>query len=452
MSSSSQHSNFSNRLGFIAAAAGSAVGLGNIWKFPYEAGEHGGGIYLMMYIFFTIVLGYPLVVGELTIGRNSPNSLYGAFTHKGRGGKAFALIMAIMALCIYSFYNIITGWLLGYGVEIVRGTLLASNDFKAFFQDFQSSLPKGFLYTLVMMLLIAYINQSKVADGIERWCKVLMPLFFLILIVLVVYVLFLPGALEGLKFFFWPDKAAFSMKGMVSAMSQAFLSLGLGCGIMITYGSYVDKKENLNTSAAAITLSDTVVAIMAGMLIFPLIASQGVSPNEGPALVFISLPGIFQQLGSVAGPLFGFIFFMLLLFAAVTSSMSLLEVPVAYLQQAMGWKRRKSVGVASIVATLLSIPSILGCAGIAPFADLLTLGGKSYDALDFFAMLTLDLGIPTMTFFTSLYILYLNIKARGTQKENKVSFPLSLPFTFVYPVLVGIIVLLNICQKLDLIS
>ena len=322
---------FSGRLGFVAAAAGSAIGLGNIWKFPYEAGEDGGAAFLLIYIICIIAIGFPVMVSEIAIGRKAQTDAYGAYTKLGN--KKWGLIGAFGIICgimILSFYNVVAGWAFGYFLQILFGDLLEVDNFGSFFTDYVTDFWDNLIYSLSFMLLTGFIVAKGIKEGIETAAKILMPLLFLILIVLIVYALTLDNAMDGVKFYLFPDFSAIKLKTIYSALGQAFFSLSLGMGALITYGSYIRSRENIIKSAAVVTVADTSVAFLAGLLIFPLVFSQGQAPSEGPGLVFVALPGIFQQMGPFMGKFVGSSFFLLLCFAALTSTISLLEVPVAY--------------------------------------------------------------------------------------------------------------------------
>ncbi len=441
---SSQKNTFSSRLGFLAAAAGSAIGLCNIWKFPYEVARYGGGSYILLYLFFAVLLAFPAVMADLQLGRSAKGGLYGAFAQGGRWGSRLTLGMVILALFYYAFYNVIVGWVLGYLVALLRGELLGCGDYAAFYAAFQGNVSHNILYTLIVMVGVGLINQADLTTGIERWCKVLLPLLLFFLLLLMGYVLTLPGAIKGLAFLFTPRAEALSLAAVTSAMTQSFLSLGLGCGILITYGAYVDKKEDLRQSSAIIVASDVLVALLAAMLILPLIFSQNISATEGTSLVFISLPYIFAQLGPMVGVAVGSAFFFFLLFAAITSSIALLEVPAGYLQQALGWSRRRSVAITSLVATSLSIPCILGQGGVAPFAHLMTLQGVPYNYFDS-TVLVIEALLPIIAWGSIAYVV---LESQCREGARKWCFPLTAPYTYGYLLLIALIALANIWMKL----
>ena len=254
---------FSTRLGFLAAASGAAIGLANIWKFPYEVGQHGGAWYLIIYTFFIFVLGYPLVLVKTAIGRKQGKGLYETYRSKG-SWNLLAFLPLMICVGVLSFYNVVTGWLLGYGVEIVRGHCLGAQDMRAFFESFIGSVPTNLFYNGLISLAVIAIVRLGVEKGIEKWSKILMPLFLCILIGLIVYACSLTGAKEGIAFYLWPKRELLTIQSFGSALSHAFMSLALGTGVMITYGAYASKQENIVQDATFVVLADFLVAFLAG--------------------------------------------------------------------------------------------------------------------------------------------------------------------------------------------
>lgn len=394
---------FSSRLGFIFAAAGSAVGLGNIWKFPYEAGSNGGAIFLLIYLVFTVVICYPIMVGEIAIGRRTHADAYGAY--KKLGGKRWGgvgLFGIICGVMILSFYNVVAGWAFGYFLQISFGNLLHSPDYSGFFGGYVADIWDNFFYSFCFMIITAFIVVRGVQNGIEKASKILMPVLFIILIGLIIYALTLPNATEGLEFYLLPDFSKFNLETLYSALGQAFFSLSLGMGALITYGSYIGKDDNIITSAALITIMDTSVAFLAGLLIFPLIFSQHMAPTEGPGLIFVVLPGVFNAMGPIMGRVIGGGFFLLVCFAALTSTISLLEVPAAYLVDEKKLPRKKVVWGLALFIFIVGLPSMLsqGAAGI--FSDLSFYGHK--DFLTFVADVFSDVSLPLGGCLMSIFI------------------------------------------------
>mgnify|MGYP001324479963 CR=1 FL=1 len=446
---------FSSRVGFILAAAGSAVGLGNIWKFPYEVGQNGGAAFLLIYLILTFLICYPIMVGEISIGRNVGRDAYGSYT--ALGGKRWGILGLFGILCgfmILSFYNVVAGWAFGYFLEISFGSLLDEPDFGTFFGSYVNDFWDNLIFSACFMLITAAIVARGVQKGIEAAARIMMPLLFIILIALIMYAVTLPNALDGIKFYLVPDFSQLNLQTLYSAMGQAFFSLSLGMGALITYGSYLSKKEDIMGSAAVITLTDISVAFLSGLMIFPLVFSQGVTPAQGPALVFVVLPGIFHSMGPLLGKIIGGGFFLLLCFAALTSTVSLLEVPVAYFVDQKRWKRLRTVILLASFIFILGLPSMLS-QGVVPALNALTFyQGK--DFLTFVAEVFSDISLPLGGFLMTIFIItrwrtesmskeletgsgnYL-----GSLKEKYINFSIR----YLAPVLLGIFSILIILDK-----
>ncbi|GAB3335771.1 sodium-dependent transporter [Marivirga atlantica] len=352
---------FSSKIGFILAAAGSAVGLGNIWKFPFEVGEGGGAAFVFVYLIFCFILCFPVMITEIAMGRKTSKNPVGAFNSLGyKKWNFIGKIGIISGFLILSFYNVVAGWAFGYFLEMLSGNFDIGNQFGDYIKD----VYKVGGYAIVFMLTTAFIVSKGVSGGIEKASKILMPTLLIMIIGLVIYSLTLPHALEGLSFYLVPDFSKLTTKVIGSAMGQAFFSLSLGMGALITYGSYVGKKDNIVSSAAFITLTDVGIAVIAGMMMFPLVAylTDGTmeGAGQGAGLIFAVLPGAFETLGPVLGVVIGSAFFLLLSFAALTSTVSLLEVPVAYTVDELNMKRGKAVWLVAGVIFLIGLPSLVG--------------------------------------------------------------------------------------------
>lgn len=354
---------FTNRLGFILAAAGSAVGLGNIWKFPFEVGLGGGAAFVFMYLIFCFILCFPVMVTEVAIGRKTQKNAVGAFDALGyKRWNFIGKIGLVAGVLILSFYNVIAGWAFGYFFEMLKGNFSVAQNFTSFTSDF---LKVG-LYAIVFMFFTGYFVAKGVSGGIEKLAKILMPSLIIMILCLVAYSLTLPNSLAGVEFYLIPNFEAINIATIGGALRQAFFSLSLGMGALITYGSYLSRNDNIITSSAFITLADVGIAFIAGLMIFPLVAYNNggdmslVSSNQaGPALIFITLPGVFETLGGNVGVFVGAFFFLLLSFAALTSTVSLLEVPVSYVVDEFKVRRKRGVLLVAIVIFLLGIPSLL---------------------------------------------------------------------------------------------
>lgn len=435
--------NFSSRIGFIAAAAGSAVGLGNIWGFPYEAGAGGGAIFVLVYLFFCFALCFPVMLTELAIGRKSGRNAVGAFEAIGHKKWNFIGKLGVLSgVLILSFYNVIAGWAFGYTFEMAAGNFEITEHFRAY----TSNVYTVGLYGLLFMVATAFIVSKGVSGGIEKAAKILMPSLIVMMVSLIVYSLFLPNAMAGIKFFLLPDFSKLTLPVAFNAMGQAFFSLSLGMGTFITYGSYINKNDNLVGSAALITLADVGIAIIAGLMIFPLIGfiSGGTlsGVGRGPELIFVTLPHIFGEIGPQAGPIVGMVFFSLLCFAALTSTVSLLEVPVSYVVDEFKISRKKAAWLMSGIVYLVGIPSLLGNGYSAFFTEFITyIDAASYtDFLSFIVNVANDsflpLGGALMVFFASHIWKKANLEAEiAIGYENYENSWIKKYLRFVMPVL-----------------
>jgi NSS family neurotransmitter:Na+ symporter len=339
-------------MGFIFAAAGSAIGLGNIWRFPYIVGENGGGAFVIIYILFVLVIGLPYMFAELALGRSVQKNPVGAIEaiRPHSKWKGVGYLGVLTGAGILSFYGVIAGWTVGYIFKMATSNV---GDFGAFISNPLMVVP----LLAAFIFLTALIVYGGVEGGIERWTKILMPILFIIMAGLIVYVLTLDGAMKGLLFYLTPDFSKVTGKTLLAALGQAFFSLSLGMGLMITYGSYVSKKEDIVTSALYISLFDTLIALMAGLIIFPALFAMGENPAAGPSLVFVIFPKLFAQMPG--GYIVGAFFFLLLSIAALTSTISLLEVPVAYFVDEKKVDRKKYVWIVAAFAFLMGLPSAL---------------------------------------------------------------------------------------------
>lgn len=358
--------NFSGQLGFIFAAAGSAIGLSNIWRFPYLTGQNGGAVFVIIFLLFIFIFGVPVMIGEIAIGRAAGSDAYGSYTKLGnkRWGLV-GLFGVISGLVILSYYNVVAGWAFGYFLETIFGDLLSQTDFGAFFGSFVNDITRVLSYTLVFIIITALFIVAGIRKGVERANRILMPALFITLIGLIIYSLTLPGATEGVTFYIIPDFSEVTMHTIFEALKLSFFALSLGVGGMITYGSYLKKTENIVQSSFIITIAYAVVAFLAGLMVFPLVFSAGLSPAEGPPLVFMIMPRTFQTMGPVIGKIAGGSFFLLLCFAAITSCFSLLELGTTYLVDQKKFNRTKVVWGLSALVFIMGIPSMLSF-GIIP--------------------------------------------------------------------------------------
>ncbi|HPF04128.1 MAG TPA: sodium-dependent transporter, partial [Bacteroidales bacterium] len=396
----SERDYFSGRFAVVAAVTGSAIGLGNIWRFPYVAGENGGGAFLLIYLVCVLAIGVPVMTSEFVIGRLAQRNPYGAFKKLAPGKPWFliGLMGVAAAFMILSFYTTVAGWTLEYLYQSVTGNLVGKNDVEltAMYDNFLGSSFRPLLWFLIFMGMTGYIIISGVREGIEKYTKVMMPFLFVLLILLCVRSLTLPGAGAGLKFLFHPDLSKVTPKTILEALGQSFFSLSIGMGTLITYASYIKKDENLASSAGMITLADTAVAVIAGIAIFPAVFALGGSPASGTGLVFIVLPGIFSKMP--LGSIFAFIFFLLLSIAALTSTISVLEVIVAYLVEELKMSRRKATIAATLSVSVLGIITVLSFGAL---KDIQLAGKNIFGMLEY---LTSNIMLPVGGFFIVIFI------------------------------------------------
>ncbi|MCZ6898883.1 MAG: sodium-dependent transporter [Bacteroidetes bacterium] len=449
---------FTSKLGFIAAAAGSAVGLGNIWKFPFEVGEGGGAAFVAMYLGFCFLLCFPVMIAEIAIGRKTQRNPVGAFKALGYGNWSFIGHLGVLSgFLILSFYNVVAGWSFGYFIEMLLGNFEIGNNFGAFTSD----IIKVGSYAVVFMLATAFIVSKGVAGGIEKAAKILMPTLIIMILSLVIYALTLPHAMKGVEFYLVPDFSVINFEVVYSALGQAFFSLSLGMGALITYGSYVPKDYNIISSAAFITLADVGIAFIAGLMMFPFVAyqTQGVMENfqGGPGLIFETLPGVFETLGGL-GIVVGAFFFLLLSFAALTSTVSLLEVPVSYIVDEYKVKRVKAVWLVAIIIFFIGIPSLLANGASSFFTQFVTYFGadSATDFMTFIGHVANDSFLPLGGFLISVFTAYVwkkhNLNKEigfgfknfnGSWVEKYINFGIS----YLCPSILGFIFILTVLSR-----
>jgi neurotransmitter:Na+ symporter, NSS family len=386
-----------SRFAFVLAAAGSAIGLGNIWRFPVSASEGGGGAFLLIYLLCVALVALPVMLAEMVVGRAGEKNPVGALQHLRPGSRWYFIgVMGVATgVIILSYYSVIAGWTLYYFFQSALGTFTPGADTEAIFLGMAGNAGLELGFHALFMGITVVVVAGGIRGGIERTIKILMPLFFVLLIVLVVRAVTLPGANVGLAYYLTPDFSQVTGRVWLSALGQAFFSLSLGMGVMITYGSYLAKKENLPASAGFVAGADTIIAVLAGFIIFPAIFFAGLEPGTGgPALVFIALPQIFSQMpgGALGGIIFGSTFFLLLAVAALTSAISLLEVVVAHMVDDWGWARKKAAWLVGAGIYLVGVPSALSLGAVAGLSELPFLGIGFLDLMDKIAEFTLILG------------------------------------------------------------
>lgn len=410
MSDSSQpRALWGSRLGFILAAAGSAVGLGNIWKFPYITGNNGGGAFVLVYLICIALVGLPIMMAELMIGRHTRRDAVGAFIRlEGRRSpwRMAGWVSILAAFVILSYYSVVAGWTLDYLFRALQGAFAAppgtaptqvATQITAMFDGLEKSGARQVLWHLTFIVLCLGIVIGGVKKGIERWSKILMPILLGLLVLLFINGMLSDGARQGLEFMFRPDFHKLTPGAVLEALGHAFFTLSLGMAAMITYGSYLSRQENLFDASLRIALLDTGIALMAGLAIFPIVFSAGMQPGAGPGLVFKTIPMVFSSLPG--GNLLALLFFLLLAFAALTSAISLLESQVAYLIDERGWGRKQATAFMAVLAFVVGIPSALSSNLLTHLTPIGQLG--VFDSIDLIASNYL---LPISGLLTALYV------------------------------------------------
>ncbi|QKG84829.1 sodium-dependent transporter [Kroppenstedtia pulmonis] len=376
---------WSSKFGFILASIGSAVGLGSIWKFPYIAGENGGGAFVLLFLLCVVLMGMPVLISEIVLGRSTQRNPVGAFRKLAPNTPWFitGYIGIIATLLILAFYSTVGGWTLTYTLDAFTNSFhqITINEAESSFTTFISHPFIPIFWQAAFLILTMIICYFGLQKGIERTNKILMPLLGILLVILVIRSVTLPGAMEGIHFILYPDWSKVTVSTFFEALGMAFFSLSVGAGCMVTYGSFLSKKENIPNAVGNIVLFSTLVSLAAGLAIFPAVFSLGYEPGIGPPLVFITLPAVFAQMP--AGGFFAALFFLLLTVAALTSAISLLEVSLRYTEDEHGWTRKKGIMIISTVIFLLGIPATLSYSSL---SDFYTVSGLTiFDTLDFIA-------------------------------------------------------------------
>ena len=395
---------FSGKIGFIMAAAASAVGLGNLWRFPYLAAEYGGGIFLLVYLIVVVTFGFTLMITEIAIGRKTGKSALGAFEEFGQKYRFIGILQTIIPLIIVPYYCVITGWVMKYAFDYLTGSgsELSQSDFFGDFTQFSLDgvLDSPFIWFILVAVIVMLAVSRGVEKGVERISKVLMPILLVLLVGLCVYTFTIPGIWDGLKYYLYPDFSHLSASTFLGAIGQLFYSMSLAMGIMIAYGSYMKKDVPIESSVRRISITDTSVAILAGLLIVPVVYvfSNG-NMVSGPGLMFETLPSVFGDM--FGGNVIGAVFFILVLFAALTSAISLFEALSSIIIDRWGLTRRKAVALVLIAVLVLGS---LSCFGYGPLSGIEILGLKF---LDFFDFISNSILMPIVAILTCLFVGYI---------------------------------------------
>ena len=400
----SERGRFGSKIGIVLATAGSAVGLGNVWRFPYMTGENGGAAFLLLYVACILILGVPGMISEFIVGRRAQSNAARAYDQlsNGRPWRLVGYLGILTSTIILGFYAVVAGWCLQYLFAAIVGQLNGDADYvKNYFQEFSSDSVKPVLWGVYFILVTQWVVARGVRGGIERASKWLMPILLVLLVVLVIASCMLPGAMEGVRFLLKPDFSKLSSSVLIEALGQAFFSLSLGTACLCTYASYFSRETNLMRSASQIALLDTFIAILAGLMIFPAAASVGVSPDSGPALIFITLPNVFQQ-AFAAVPAIGYVvsvmFYALLVFAALTSTISMHEIGTAFFTEELHMPRRYSAWVVTVAASLLCV-CCAWSVGAMPYLKI-----ASWSLMDFCDQLTANIMLPLGGMLACLFV------------------------------------------------
>ena len=390
---------FGTTFGFLMAAVGSAVGLGNIWGFPNKMGANGGFTFLVIYLILAALCGFIVMVGELALGRKTGRGAIGAYKVLSKRFKWLGWLGVLSAFLILGFYFVVSGWTAEYMVHSVTGSLArytTADEYKSVFENFIQNPWRPVLYTALFVLATHFVIAMGVQKGIERSAKVLMPLLFVILIALSIHSLLMPGGEEGLRFLFRPDFSKVTPSTVLVALGQAFFSLSIGIGTMVTYASYFKPDTNLRHTALNVTILDTLVAVLAGVVIFPAVFSVGIEPSSGPSLVFITLPGIFNSMP--LSMVWSSVFFLLLVVAALTSTISLHEVITAYMHEE--WHMSRRVAAWSTTGACMALAAVASLSlGVLKGWNIF--GLTIFDSLDY---LTANILLPAGGFFTCIFV------------------------------------------------
>lgn len=399
-----ERANFGSKLGVILATAGSAVGLGNVWRFPYMTGENGGAVFIMIYVICVVLLGIPCMVSEFIVGRHGQSNTARAY-RKLAGGTPWSLIgyMGVLTgFLITGYYAVVSGWCLQYIFASLIGHLQGDPEyFKTYFTELATHPVKPVLWTVIILGITYLIIEHGVRDGIERASKLLMPTLFILLLIIVGASCMLPNADKGIEFLFKPDYDKLTGDVFLGALGQSFYSLSIAMGCLCTYASYFSRYTNLTKSASQIAIIDCLVAILAGLMIFPAAFSVGVNPDSGPSLIFITLPNVFQQ-AFASMPLVGYcislLFFVLLSLAALTSLMSLHEVSTAFIHEELKMSRKKAALLVTVTTSVIGAFCSLSMGAV----DGLVFFGKSL--FDWFDFITGQIFLPIVGFLTCIFI------------------------------------------------
>lgn len=444
-----KRSMFSGKLGFVLAAAGSAVGLGNIWRFPYLAARYGGGIFLLVYLILVVSLGFSLMIAEVAIGRKTKLSAIGAFRKLSEKWKFLGYLASVVPIIIFPYYCVIGGWVVKYLlVYATGGGMEAAGD--TYFNDYIAQPAEPILWLAVYIGLTAVIVFFGVQKGIEKASRIMMPALVVLTLGVAAYSVTRPGALEGVAYYLIPDFSRFSVNTVLGAMGQMFYSMSLAMGIMVTYGSYMKREDDLEKSVSQIEIFDTGIAFLAGLMVIPAVfafsGGDEAALNQGAGLMFVTLPKVFADAGTL-GLVFGGLFFLLVLFAALTSSVSLMETVVSIFQDTFHWSRKFTCTLVMVACLVLALPSSLGYGVLDWIAPL------GFSLLDFFDFISNSVLMPIVALLTCLFVGWV-VKPKLVVDEVKRSsrFPREKLFVvvirYVAPICILLVLISSVLDKL----
>ena len=442
---------FSGKLGFVLAAAGSAVGLGNIWRFPYLAAKYGGGIFLLVYLVLVVSLGFSLMIAEVAIGRKTKLSAIGAFRKLREKWKFLGYLSSLVPMIIFPYYCVIGGWVVKYLLVYATGQgAAAAGD--SYFNDYIAKPAEPILWLAVYVGITAVIVFFGVQKGIEKASRIMMPALVVLTLGVAAYSVTRPGALEGVAYYLIPDFSRFSVNTVLGAMGQMFYSMSLAMGIMVTYGSYMKREDDLEKSVSQIEIFDTGIAFLGGLMVIPAVfafsGGDEAALNQGAGLMFVTLPKVFADAGTL-GLVFGGVFFLLVLFAALTSSVSLMETVVSIFQDTFHWSRKFTCTLVMVACLVLALPSSLGYGLLDWIAPL------GFSLLDFFDFISNSVLMPIVALFTCLFVGWV-VKPKLVVDEVKRSsrFPREKLFVvvirYVAPICILLVLISSVLDKLGL--
>ncbi|MBQ4561332.1 MAG: sodium-dependent transporter [Clostridia bacterium] len=446
-----KRSSFTGKIGFVLAAAGSAVGLGNIWRFPYLAAKYGGGIFLLVYIILAVTFGFALMCAEIALGRRTGKSAIAAFGYLNKKWSFVGWLVALVPVLILPYYSVIGGWITKYISVYLTGNGTAAAG-EGFFADFTATTGEPIVWFLIFIGLTALVLLFDVSKGVEQVSKIMMPILILLTVGIAVYIVLLPGAYEGVKYYLMPDFSNFTIATVVAAMGQLFYSMSLAMGIMITYGSYMKKDISIEKSVRQIEVFDTGIAFLAGLMVIPAVFAFGeggeASLGKGPGLMFVTLPKVFDSFKG--GHIIGVAFFIMVFFAALTSSISLMETVISIVRDKTGLGRKSACGIVFAGSVIIGLPSALGFSiwdGIKPLG---------MDILTFFDFISNSVVMPIVAILTCIFIGYIvrpkqminEIEAQGATFNQKKLF--SVMIKYIAPVFIVLIFIFSLCEAFNI--